>query len=175
MNPVRAFLRRHRRIALDTSVFVYQLQADPRFVAFTDAIFEWVERPRHKAVTPTVTMTALLAPAYGQPTADGEMSEERVDEFFALLSTYPNLDWISLDLEIATIAAELRARHQLRPQAALVAATAVRQQATGLVTDDPAVERVKAFETLVLSHLPTGGTEGAEASHPPDVDAAQIV
>lgn len=175
MNPVRAFLRRHRRIALDASVFVHQLQADPRFVAFTDAIFEWIERPRHKAITPTITMAALLAPAYGQPTADGELTEERVDEFFALLSTFPNLDWVSPDLETATIAAELRARYQLRPQTSLVAATAVRLQATGLITDDPALERVKGFETLVLSQLISGETEKAKAPHTPDVEAAPIV
>lgn len=70
-----AFLRRHRRIALDTSVFIYQLEANPRYVALTDHIFTWLEKPDHKGVTSTITMTELLV----QPYRDS--SEQRANEF----------------------------------------------------------------------------------------------
>jgi len=42
LGPLRAFLRRHRRIALDTSVFIYQLEANARYLALTDHIFTWI-------------------------------------------------------------------------------------------------------------------------------------
>jgi hypothetical protein len=80
---LRLLLRRHRRIALDTSIFIYQLEANARYVALTDAVFSWVERAGHEAVTSTITMTELLVPSY----RDGE--EHKVDEFYGLLSTYP--------------------------------------------------------------------------------------
>lgn len=147
LGPLRAFLRRHRRIALDTSVFIYQLEANARYLALTDQIFTWIERPGGKAVTSTITMMELLVQPYRA--AD----QEQADEFYVLLSTYPNLQWIAPNLEIADRAAQLRAIHGLRTPDALHAATAVHAGATGLVTNDPVFERVKDFETLLLDRL----------------------
>jgi predicted nucleic acid-binding protein len=132
---------------LDTSIFIYQLEMNTRYVALTDHIFSWLEHPGHQAVTSTISMTELLV----QPYRDSD--EQRVDEFYSLLSTYPNLGWIGPDLRIADLAAQFRARHSLRTPDALQAATVAQQHATGLVTNDSAFERVPAFETLVLDHL----------------------
>lgn len=147
LERLRTFLRRHRRVALDTSIFIYQLETNPRYLAFTDHIFSWLERPGSKAVTSTITMTELLV----QPYRDSD--EQRVDEFYGLLSTYPNLDWIAPNLEIADLAARIRALHRLRTPDALQAATAVHTLATGLITNDPVFERVTDFETVVLDKL----------------------
>jgi predicted nucleic acid-binding protein len=147
LTRLRAFLRHHRRIALDTSVFIYQLEANPRYVGLTDPIFAWLEQPVHAAVTSTITMTELLVQPYR------ESGEQQAGEFYALLATYPNLDWIAPGLDIADIAARIRAAHRLRTPDALQAATAVHAQATGLITNDPVFARVDAFETLVLDHL----------------------
>jgi predicted nucleic acid-binding protein len=92
-------------------------------------------------------MTELLV----QPYRDSD--EQRVDEFYGLLSTYPNLDWLAPNLEIADLAARIRAIHRLRTPDALQAATAVQAEATGLITNDPVFERVKDFETLILERL----------------------
>lgn len=144
---LRAFLRRHRRIALDTSVFIYQLEANRRYVALTDLVFAWLERPAHVAVTSTVTMTELLVQPYRMA------NEQQVDVFYALLSTYPNLDWIAPTLEVADKAARIRAVHGLRTPDALQAATAIHSEVTGMVTNDPVFGRVEDFETMVLEHL----------------------
>ena len=147
LRRLRAFLRRHRKIALDTSVFIYQLEANPRYVALTDHIFRWLQRTNHSAVTSTITLTELLV----QPYRDS--SEQRVNEFYALLSTYPNLNWIAPSLEVADTAARIRAAHRLRTPDALEAATAIQSQATGFVTNDSVFERVELFETVVLEDL----------------------
>jgi predicted nucleic acid-binding protein len=144
---LRAFLRRHRRIALDTSVFIYQLEAHPRYLPYTDHIFSWLERPGSRAVTSTITMTELLVQPYR------EADQHRADDFYGLFSTYPNLEWIAPTLEIADLAARIRAQNRLRTPDALQAATAEHSLATGVVTNDAAFERVTAFETMVLDQL----------------------
>jgi predicted nucleic acid-binding protein len=144
LTVLREFLRRHRRIALDTSVFIYQLEANPRYLGLTDPVFAWLERPGHAAVTSTITMTELLVPAYRSG------AEQQVNDFYGLLTIYPNLDWIAPSLEIADIAARIRAAHRLRTPDALQAATAMHAQATGLITNDPVFERVEGLEALVL-------------------------
>jgi predicted nucleic acid-binding protein len=147
LSRLRGFLRRHRSIALGTSVFIYQLEANARYLPLTDQIFSWLEMPGSLAVTSTITMTELLV----QPYRDSNI--QFVDEFYALLSTYPNLHWIAPDLEIADAAARDRALYRLRTPDALQAATAERFGATGFFTNDAAFERVPAFETLLLDRL----------------------
>ena len=144
---LREFLRRHQRLAIDTSIFIYELEANPQYLELADPIFAWVEQPGHSAVSSTITMTELLL----QPYRDSD--QERVNRFYALLSTYPNLQWIAPDLEIADLAARFRALHRLRTPDSLQAATAVHSQATGFVTNDPVFEQVGAFETLLLDRL----------------------
>jgi predicted nucleic acid-binding protein len=147
LTGLRAFLRRHRRIALDTSVFIYQLEASPQYLPLTDLVFPWLEQPGSTAVTSTITMTELLVQPYR--VAD----RERADEYHALLSTFPNLTWVAPDLEIADMAARFRANHNLKTPDALQAATAVHSRATGLITNDAVFERVGEFETLVLDRF----------------------
>jgi predicted nucleic acid-binding protein len=144
---LQKFLRRHRRIALDTSILIYHMEANARYLALADAVFSWVEKTGHEAVTSTITMTDLLVPAYR------ENDEPRPDEFYGLLSTYPNLQWIAPDLETADLAAKLRAWYRLRTPDALQAATAIRTQATGLITNDPVFARIEGIETVVLDRL----------------------
>ena len=147
VDQLRSFLRRNRRVAVDTNIFIYHLEGNSRYLPLTDAIFAALERQSLTAITSTITMTELLVPAYR--TKD----EERVDEFYVLLSRYPNLEWIAPTLEIADLAAELRALHRLRTPDALQAATAVREGATGFITNDPVFTRVTNFETLVLDRV----------------------
>jgi predicted nucleic acid-binding protein len=144
---LRALLRRHRRIAIDTSVFIYQLEANPRYIALTDSVFSWLERSGHEAVTSTITMTELLVPSYR------ENEEHRVDAFYSLLSTYPNLKWTAPNLQVADLAARLRAQHRMRTPDALQAATAIDAQATAMITNDPVFTRIAKFETAVLDRF----------------------
>ncbi len=81
------------------------------------------------------------------------LDERRAEAFYGLLSTYPNLDWIAPDLEIADLAARIRAHHHLPSPDALQAATAAHAKATGLITNDPVLARVESFETLVLDQI----------------------
>jgi predicted nucleic acid-binding protein len=144
---LHAFLGRHRRIALDTSVFIYQLEDNPRYAPLTDHVFAWLERVDSTAVTSTITMTELLVQPYRTE------ARELSSLYYGLLSTYPNLAWIAPDLEIADLAAQIRASHRLRTPDALQAATAVYAHATGLITNDSVFERVTGIETLVLESL----------------------
>ena len=86
-----------------------------------------------------------------QPYREG--NQDRVNQVYGLLTTYPHLEWIAPDLEIADLAARFRALHRMRIPDALHAATAAGCQATAFVTNDAIFRRVGAFETLVLEEL----------------------
>ena len=146
---LRAFLARHRKIGIDTNVFIFQIEEHPRYLALVSPIFVWLEGPRARAVTSTVTMLELLVQPYRLSDLD------RVNEFYALLSTYPHLEWIVPTLEIADLAARLRADHNLRTPDALQAATALACRASGFVSNDPVFQRIVGLEVLILDTLLT--------------------
>ena len=144
LEQLRSSLRRHHRVALDSCVFIYQLEANPTYAAATDIVFSWLAERASRAATSAITMTEVLVAPYRS------LDEKLLDNFYGLLSTYPNLEWISVGLEIADIAARIRAQHNLRTPDAIQAATAIHTSATALITNDSVFARVPDFRVLVL-------------------------
>ena len=147
LSRLHAFLSRHRRIALDTSVFIYQLERNTAYLTFTSHIFSWLDLPTSEAITSTVTMTELLI----QPLREG--NEPTAGLYYGLLSRHPNLRWVAPDLEVAALAARYRAQYRLKTIDALHAATASAASATGLITNDAGLARVDGIDVLVLESL----------------------
>lgn len=139
-----AFLRRHRRVAIDSCIFIYELEANPRYVALARRVFAWLEKPGNTAVTSTITMTEILTLPYQG--AD----DSQADTYFGLLSTYSHLEWVPPDLQMARMAARFRASHRLRTPDAIQAATAIRSGAQGFISNDKIFRRVEGLETLIL-------------------------
>lgn len=140
----RARLARHKRVALDTCIFIYQWENNPRYWRLTDSIFSSVEDSDFKAVTSNITMTELLVHPYR------EHDVTRVNELVALLASYPNLEWIAADLDVAASAAEIRAEYKLQTPDALQAATALHANATALLSNDPIFKRIRNLDVVVL-------------------------
>ncbi len=92
-------------------------------------------------------MTEILVKPYRT------LEEQGVRQVYEVLLTYPNLEWITPDLEVANLAARLRAVYRLETPDAVQAATAIRSGATLLVTNDASFERIPAFKTLLLDRL----------------------
>lgn len=147
VEELRTFLRPRRRVALDTSVFIYQVERNARYFALSDAVFEWLERQGNEAVTSTLSLTELLVPAYR------EGNEKRIQTYYGLFRTYPGLTWVPPNLEVADIAARLRAAHGLKTPDAIHAATAIYTGVSVLVTNDAQFKRVKELESLVLDEV----------------------
>jgi predicted nucleic acid-binding protein len=92
-------------------------------------------------------MTELLV----QPLREGNVPLANL--YHGLLSTYPNLQWVSPDLEVSNLAASYRAQYRLKAVDAILAATAKYASAPGLITNDAALTRVDGLDVLVLETL----------------------
>ena len=144
---VGEFLQRHEKIGLDTSVFIFQVEKNPKYIDLVNPIFRWLLGARAGGVTSTITMLEILVQPYRV------LDQDRVDQFYALLSTYPHLEWIAPTLEIADDAARIRAQHRLSTPDAIQAATALAGQARGFVSNDPVFKRVAGLHVLILDEL----------------------
>lgn len=90
---------------------------------------------------------------------------DRVNQFYALLSSYPRLTWVAPTLEIADLGARLRAEHNLRTPDALQAATALSSGATGFVSNDPVFERLRNLEVAILDDFLEGAVHEPEGEY----------
>ena len=146
-NTLAGFLKRHHKIGLDTSVFIYELEENRQYIEKVHPVFRWLEKPSSSASTSTITMLELLVHPYRKADID------TVNRFYALLSTYPNLHWVELTLPVADAAARMRAEFNLKTPDAVQAASALAFQATGFISNDPAFKRLKNLEVLILDDL----------------------
>ena len=141
------FFEQHRKIGLDTSVFIFEIEGNPKYIKLANPIFVGLDGPKGQAVTSTITMLELLVQPYRLSDID------LVNKLYALLSTYPHLERIEPTLEIVDRGARLWAEYNLKTPDALRAATAVACQATGFISNDTGFKRVGGLEVLILDEM----------------------
>lgn len=98
-------------------------------------------------MTSTVTLLELLVQPYRQ------QKEDLTQKMFALVGTYPRIEWIPATLELADRAAELRARYRLSTPDAIQVAAALSAEATRFYGNDRSLQRVKEIECILLDDV----------------------
>ena len=66
------------------------------------------------------------------------------------MTTFPNLIWKDLTLEIVDLGARLRAHYSVKTPDANLLATAIQSGATGFIGNDLQLKKVQEIQTLVL-------------------------
>jgi len=138
------FLRKHRTVGLDSSILTYFIEADPGYGPLAHKIFEWMEAGRGQGICSALTLLEVLVQPYRRN------DEERVGQFYGLLTTYPHLTWVPLSLEIADLGARLRATYRLKTPDSILIATALNSEASGFIGNDADLKRVTELDVLVL-------------------------
>lgn len=141
---LKRFLHKHRIIALDTGPLIYFVEGHPRYLPLCEVIFEGVESGAVKASTSTLTLLETLVRPYQLK------NDELVLKFYSLLTTYPHLTWVPITLNIADMAARLRAEHHLKTPDAIQAASAITSDATGFVCNDRTFRKIPELDCLIL-------------------------
>lgn len=128
-------LGKHRRVAIDSDIFIYYLGNDRRYAKQVAPLFERLEHGSLTAVTSAITLSEILVHPLRQrrPTAAAD--------YLALLTDNPNLSFVAVDERIATEAAELRARFRFGTPDAIQLATAKLHDATLFITNDQKLRR----------------------------------
>lgn len=143
-NLLGEFLKKHTRLYLNTSVFIYFIEEHPRYFEVCDQLFNNLEEGKTEAVTSTLTLTEILVLPYKQ------QNEELVLKFYSLFTTYPHLTWQPVSLPVADLAAKLRADHNLKTPDAIHAASALSSGASCIICNDQVFGRVNDIGCLNL-------------------------
>lgn len=141
-------LATHTTMGLDTSVFIYHLEAHPRYLPLTHALLAGVQAGRWAALTSTISLMELTV----RPWKLGFAVVAR--EYEALLVHFPHLTILDVTRDVARRAAQLRAEYRLRPADALQVGTALVHGATAFVSNDKSLLRLApVMDVVVLEDL----------------------
>lgn len=132
---------------VDTMLFVYHFEANPRFGAAAERLLAAAESGSCRLV---VSVLALLE-ALVVPKRQGD--ETLCRRYRDLFAAFPNLAVVSIDPQLAEVAAELRAAHGLRTPDALHLATALHAGAAAFVTEDRRLRAVSGISVLSLDEV----------------------
>lgn len=144
MGGLSSILARGSLVALDSCVFIYHVEAHPRYRPLTEKLLQGIQADQWRAVTSVVTLMELTV----RPWQVGR--EDAAREYESLIAHFPNLLLADVTRDVARWAARLRAAHRLRPADALQAATALCYNADALVTNDRDLERLSGELHIVV-------------------------
>ncbi|MFQ5614118.1 MAG: type II toxin-antitoxin system VapC family toxin, partial [Anaerolineae bacterium] len=93
-------LAQHAVIGLDTSIFIYHLEAHPRYLALTRAVLTGVQANRWRAVTSNITLMELTVHPWRMNRPDVAR------EYEIMLTNFPNLYLADVTRDVARKAAQ---------------------------------------------------------------------
>jgi predicted nucleic acid-binding protein len=140
-------------VALDTSVFIYFIQAHPVYLPLIKPIFLEVDQGDLQAATSALTLLEVLVVPY----RDGNLPlAERYEQ---LLSRGSGLRMVPLDNSQLRAAAQLRAMHAVRTPDAIQLAAALSTRCTAFVTNDRSIRGLPELRILQLEDFEDATSE----------------
>lgn len=142
-------LRGHRKVLIDSSVWIYHFEQHPEFGAAAGRVIEALEEGAFRAVISELTLLELSV----RPLQLGR--QDVADEYELLLNYFPNLESEPVSRDVLLGAAALRARYRLRTPDAILLATGIRSGATAAITNDDGwrVSAPAGIATVLLAEL----------------------
>jgi predicted nucleic acid-binding protein len=136
-------------VALDTAVFIYFIEEDPRFLPVIEPIFADIDSGKRMAVTSAITLLEVLVAPYRG--GDFRLAER----YEALLTRSRGLRLIAVDRDQLRGGAQLRARFRVRTPDSLQLAAALSEGCAAFVTNDRSLTGLSGLSVLQLSDYVT--------------------
>lgn len=138
-------LTKAKVIGLDTSIFIYFFEGNPKYAPLAQIIFDGIEKGKWHAVTSTITLMEVTVRPW-------QLERESVArEYEAVLAHFPNLSMMDIDRNVARAAAQLRAKYNVSPPDALQVAAGLAFGAKAFLTNDKRLSKLQELiEVLVL-------------------------
>lgn len=142
-----ATYRDHKRVLIDTNVWLYHLEGHAEFGHAASQLLRAVERGNIEGVVSELTLMEIQV----RPL---RLDRQGIaDQYEVLLDHFPNLVLAPIVRGVLTSAAQLRAKYSLKPPDAIVLATGIHNGATLAVSNDKQWQRVSEITTKPLKRI----------------------
>jgi len=147
LTPLAVALVNVNALGLDTPPFVYFMERHPTYLNRMRAIFRRVRAGTVIAYTSAITIAEILTKPYQT------QNLALANRYQRMLLRGRNFSVLTIDVQTALTAADLRARYNLRTADALQIAAAVEAGCDAFLTNDHALRRVTEIPILFLDEL----------------------
>lgn len=137
-------LRQYKRIAIDSSVFIYQFEQHPQFEPLCSHIFDLLSRRRIFLITSMITVSEILV----RPFSNGNI--RLIELYESVFFSLPNFSLVDIDYRLAKMASLLRSQYNILLPDAFQIAAALKLRAQVFVTNDVRLKKVKDIKVLCL-------------------------
>ncbi|WP_394754590.1 type II toxin-antitoxin system VapC family toxin [Crenothrix sp.] len=134
-----------QKVYLDANIFIYTLEGVEPWVHLLTDVFTGLTANEFSAVTSSLSLSECLVLPFKQNKSD------LVAIFHEALLPSHYLTTAPIDDRVLISAANIRAQTNLKLPDAIHAATALTQQCTAMLTNDPGFKRVPGIELFLLS------------------------
>jgi predicted nucleic acid-binding protein len=131
-------------VALDSAIFIYFIERNPRFLSIVRPIFAAIGEGRLEAVTSSLTLLETLV----LPLRIG--NEVLARQYERFLTGSRGLRLVPIDLSLLREAAHVRATTRLKTPDSLQVASALSAGCPVLVTNDDRIDELPALHILQL-------------------------
>jgi len=131
-------------VGIDSSPFIYLIETHPAYLSLVEPLFERIDVGEINAVTSTITVAEVTVLPLRQQRYDLR------DKYQSLLLNNRNLDIIAVDIQVAQIAAELRAKFGVRLPDAIQVAAAILAKCDAFITNDRPLRQIIDVPILIL-------------------------
>ncbi len=136
-----------KHLYIETAPLIYYVETNPMYVAKMDVIIEYIETNLISAMASTITLTEVLT----LPLKHKDKTLE--NEYRDILLHSGGFQLFPVTHQIASLAADLRARYNLRTPDAIHVATGIEAGCDAFLTNDKGIKRVKELKVIVLDDL----------------------
>lgn len=137
-------LAKAKVIGLDTPLFIYFLENNPRYGDLARITINGIEKGKWQGVTSTITLMEITV----RPWQLGLESAAR--EYEAVLVHFPNLSIVDVDRTVARAAAQLRAKYNVSPPDALQIAASLSFGAKAFLTNDKRLFKLQDLIDVIV-------------------------
>ena len=138
---------RNKIIFLDTVPLIYFIEGSSPYQDKLKKVFEDNDKGNFTFITSSITLLEVLV----KPLRDGQSA--LANKYKNILTKAAGIEVFDITIDLASKAAELRAKYNLRTPDAIQLATAIDNKAAFFLTNDLRLKSVSEIDTVMLSEL----------------------
>lgn len=135
-------LSKLRLVCIDTNIFIYYFDENPRFGQAAKRIFDELASGNLKAITSTTSLVEILS----YKILSKKDAKDMENKFYDI----PQLSILDINRSIAVEAGRIRRKYSFRSPDAIQLATALHTKAKAFITNDDRLKKCKEIKILLL-------------------------
>lgn len=132
------------KVTVDSNTLIYYFENHNEYAQYLEDLFTRIEDGDVQAYISTLSILEILV----KPKRD--KNEVLENKYKILLSNYPNLDIVSIDMNIIDLAASIRAEYNIKTPDSIIISTAITTGSKCLISNDTRLKGICDEKSIFL-------------------------